>query len=37
VAEMAFELIADFGGELAFQVVSEHRHELIAGNHKAIL
>jgi hypothetical protein len=30
---MTFELLADFDGDVAFQIVSELSHELVAGNH----
>ena len=35
--DVVFELLADFGRYLAFQVISELSHELAAGNHKPIL
>ena len=37
MGEVTFQLLANFAGHVAFQVVSEPRHELVAGNHKPIL
>lgn len=33
MCEMTLELLADFDGGVAFQVVFELSHELVAGNH----
>jgi hypothetical protein len=34
---VAFELSADFEGNVSFQVISQLLHELVAGNHCPIL